>query len=344
MKSNKKFFPRLTININQIKENIPKTERKLSVPNLNNNFHSFNQKNKEKNSQIKLNLNNIKVKRKNTSQNISKNNLHFSNKKVLNPKYIKLIDNKNFIESYNSKNGRNIPKNNDIMIRYSVNLNKNFIKNKLNSVNSKDIHKERSSKLLINKVLLKSKRYSTITKASRNEKRNNHFEYEKEDKLFKKLLNKKKKKKQKKIILPRSYNNSLLKVYKKIPYILTELDEVKKLKNDMSLLNYQKSLLDVGGKVLNRELNSKLSQKFFEIRKSTEIKIEYFENIIDSIENKEKKIIRKINKQQNFFKKIMVNNNKANLVYGINRKIDLFPQIKFYPTPKYLLSNYNKML
>ena len=336
-----KIFPRLTININQI-NNHNKTERnfhKLSVPNLNNILQSFNSKSLEKkNKKLSIIVNNLKFLRKNTAPNILIKNLHFSNKNILNPKYLKLLNNKKLINTLKStiKKGKNI----DILKRYSVMVNKSFIKNKLNSINNKSNQLNRSSKVLTNKDVPKNKRYSTLTTTSRKDKRINPFEIEEEDKLFQKILNRKNKKKQKKKPILRSRDNPLSKVYKKMPYVLTELDEVKKLKNDMSLMNYQKTLLDVGGKVLNRELNDKLTQKFFEIRKSTETKIEYFENIIDDIEDKEKKIIKKINTQQNYFKKTMVDNNKGRWIYGMSNKVDFFPQIKFYPTPKYLLANY----
>ena len=107
----------------------------------------------------------------------------------------------------------------------------------------------------------------------------------------------------------------------------------------MSLIQYQKKLLEVGSKVLDRDICNKLNQKFYEISKSIDNKYDFFGGLIDNIEEKEKKIIRKINTQQNFFKKVMVNNNRANWIYGMSNKIDYFPKVKFYPTPKYLLYN-----
>ena len=108
----------------------------------------------------------------------------------------------------------------------------------------------------------------------------------------------------------------------------------------MSLVKYQKALLEIGSKVLNRDSSNKLNLKFIEIRKSTEKKYDYLEKEIIKIEEKEKKIIKKINTQQNFFKRIMVNNNKSNWIYGQNKKFDFFPEINFYPIPKYLFNNH----
>jgi hypothetical protein len=186
------------------------------------------------------------------------------------------------------------------------------------------------------------KNFSKFVKTSRarEEKEkdsNNPFQIEEEDKIFKKLM--KKKKKRKKKLMLQSHDNPLSKVYKRIPYILTKLNEVKKQKNDMSLLNYQNRLLEVGSKVLKRDVREKLNKKFIEIRKVTEKKYDYFERALDSIEDQEKEIINRINTQQNFFKRIMINNNKENLIYGLTKKHDFFPKIKFYPTPKYLLYN-----
>ena len=136
-----------------------------------------------------------------------------------------------------------------------------------------------------------------------------------------------------------SHDNPLSKVYKRIPYILTKLNEVKKQKNDMTLMKYQNRLLEVGSKVLKRDVREKLNEKFIEIRKITEKKYDYFERALDSIEDEEKEIINKINTQQNFFKRIMINNNKEKLIFGLTKKHDFFPKIKFYPTPKNLLYN-----
>ena len=120
---------------------------------------------------------------------------------------------------------------------------------------------------------------------------------------------------------------------------MNELNKVKKTKKDMSLAKYQKTLLEVGSKVFERDICNRLNQKFYEIRKSVDKKYDYFEEMIDSIEEKEKKIIKKINTQQNFFKRIMINNNRTNWIYGINSKIDFFPKVRFFPTPKNLLNN-----
>ena len=214
--------------------------------------------------------------------------------------------------------------------RFSVISYRNKIK--LNSINNNN-HKS-SKQLMIKNTEI------NMNKTNGKKLDINPFEIDEEDKIFKKIvIKRKKKRKQKNNKLLFSYDKSLLKVYKKLPYIMNELNKTKKTKKDMSLAKYQKALLEVGSKAFERDICNKLNQKFYEIRKSAEKKYDYFEELIDSIEEKEKKIIRKINTQQNFFKKIMVNNNKSSLVYSINTKMDFFPKIKFYPTPKNLLNN-----
>jgi hypothetical protein len=194
-----------------------------------------------------------------------------------------------------------------------------------------------SSDRNIDKNFSKFVQNSRTTKEVKEKDSNNPFQIEEEDKIFKKLM--KKKKKRKKKFMLQSYDNPLSKVYKRIPYVLKKLNEVKKQKNDMNLMNYQNRLLEVGSKVLKRDVREKLNAKFIEIRKVTEKKYDYFERALDAIEDQEKEIINRINTQQNFFKKIMIDNNKERMIYGLTKKHDFFPRIKFYPTPKNLLYN-----
>ena len=351
MKSIKKLFPKLKINMRN-QNYIAKTERnrdklyKLSVPLLKektipNNFNS----NKNK-------INNIKSS--NLKNNTERNFNHFSNNKR------RSINDKMFFNSMRTMHSLNKnhvtfhEKGKKSKQRQSVIINRNSIKNKLHFFTDDKINQQKySSKSLINTVhhkngrsLILSKNSSKIInlKSKKKEKKNdyyNPFEVDEEDKLFlQKLLKKKKKnKKQKKKKLYNSHDAPLSKVYKQIPYILNQLNQVKQLKNDMSLIKYQRALLEIGSKVLNRDLSNKLNLKFIEIRKSSEKKYNYLEKEIIKIEEKEKKIIKKINTQQNFFKRIMINNNKSNWIYGQNKKIDYFPEINFIPIPRYLLYN-----
>ena len=346
MKSSKKSNPKLKINI-QNPNYIVKTERnkdklyKISIPFLNIKSNTINTNSK------KNEVNNIKS---NNLKNITERNFnHFNNNKR------RSINDKSFINSMKSTYSpdKNHIENHEkeIKQRQSVIINRNNIKNKIKFLTDyKNNQKKYSSKSLNNTVKHKNRRSLILKKSSKiinlkpkkKEKKNdfyNPFEVNEEDKLFKKLLTKKKNnKKERKLRFYNSHDAPLSKVYKKIPYILNQLNQVKKLKNDMSLVKYQKALLEIGSKVLNRDLSSKLNLKFIEIRKSTEKKYDYLEKEIIKIEEKEKKIIKKINTQQNFFKKIMVNNNKSNWIYGQNKKIDYFPEINFIPLSKYLFN------
>lgn len=364
--AHKNKLPKLTINIKTVKDYIPKTDRyndNLKIPIIN----KFNKSKKsEKNKTINIKSNHLKNIAKNYSITVRKSFYSKINKKKLlnNKSHKELANSKNKISpslSNSKKHKDKKHKNENKQKRLSVILNKSKINNKMNIEhrNSTIINNKRkknipnnnnslnkSSKTLdhYSSQIIKKRHLSKIS-VSKKEKekekdKNNPFEVEEEDKIFKRIISKKnKKKKQKKLRLFNSRDAPLTRVYKKIPYIMTQLNEIKKLKNDMPLIKYQKTLLDVGSQVLDRDMNNKLNQKFFEIRKATEKKYDYFESFINSIEDKEKKIIKKINTQQNFFKRIMVNHNKSKLIYGTSNKVDFFPEIKFYPTPKHLLYN-----
>ena len=345
-KSNKVLPSRYSLNINPVNF-IPKTDRnyrKLSFPVI------TQPKNSEKNLQKKKPLTNRNIQKSFKKRNSSPN-IIFKNK--LNQRYLNSSSNNKKDNSLESKNKKiDISKSSKKLKRFSVVLNKN-IKIKLNTANIENSSGSKNSHLLTDRSLkqkrrdtnkissikiLSSRSGKTIEKNPSQE--SNPFEVEEEDKIFRKFITNKKKKKKKKLKLLFKKDNPLSKVYKKIPYILSEINKVKKLKNDMTLVKYQNTLMEVGSKGLDRDIRNKLNQKFYEIRKSTEKKYDYFEKVIDTIEEKERKIIRKINTQQNFFKKIMVDNNKSNWIYGAGNKIDFFPKIKFYPTPKFLLYNY----
>ena len=346
----KKGFPErhsLNININPINTYIPQTDRnirKLSflILTLRKNHEKTEKLSSYKHIQKRL-------LKKNTTPNIGykKNKL---NQRYLNENSHIKKDNK-FLEK--SKKLEKLDKidDNKINKRFSV-ISGNNIKIKLNNISNINISSRNSSNLIFNrsnesnifkdkrkavKVISESKNGNKIEKSQNI----NPFEIDEEDKIFKKvIIYKKRKRKKMKLLFSR--DNPLSKVYKKLPYIINEINKVKKLKNDMNLIQYQKTLMEVGSQVLDRDICNKLNKKFYDIRKSTEKTYHYFVGIIDTIEEKEKKIIRKINTQQNFFKKVMVNNNRANWIYGMNNKIDFFPEVKFYPTPKFLLYNEQK--
>ena len=358
---NNKRFPSLTINVKSIKDFAPKTDRyadrfkdKLYTPKT-----SLNNK-----SKISEEFRTIKTKAEKASylKNIAKNysttvRNYFHRliiKKQLNHKSKKEANSPKNKTSYLSTSKKKEKKQNNeneniiARKRFSVVIPQNDIKNFLNHNNSKDFLKYnktrqfKSSKSLKNNMSesFKSKRLSLLFKEKYSkQKEKSPFEVEEEDKMFKgTIIKKKKKKKKKKFRIYNSKDTPLNKVYKKIPYIMSQLDKVKKQKKDMSLIKYQKTLLDLGNQIFDREINNKLNQKFLEIRKATEKRYDYFEKVIDSIEDREKTIIRQINTQQNFFKRIMINNNKSNLIYGVSNKIDFFPDIKFHRAHRHLLN------
>ena len=321
-------------------------------PDINNEIIS--KRNSLRLSSVKTNLNNLSNK-KLLFFNTSKKNKEFqiSDSNMSENQNTKKNKGKRFslIISRNDKNSLGLKFENSTKInnfnKFKTNTNLNSINNN-NNDSLKNLYFRENKKMKTLSKMSSSrnidKDFSKIVQNSKENKEkekekdsNNPFQIEEEDKIFKKLM--KKKKKRKKKLTLQSYDNPLSKVYKRIPYVLTKLNEVKKQKNEMTLMNYQNRLLEVGSKVLKRDVREKLNKKFIEIRKITEKNYDYFERVLDSIEDEEKEIINKINTQQNFFKRIMINNNKENLIYGLTKKHDFFPKIKFYPTPKYLLYN-----
>ena len=329
-------------------------EIKKKFPNINNGITS--KRNSLRLSSVKSNISNF--------SNLSNKKLLFANSSKKNKEFQISNNNMSENENQNKKNkGKRfsliISRNNNNSLgfkyesstkinninKFNTNINLNLI-NANNNDSLKNLYFRENTKMQTLSRMSSDrnidKNFSKIVQNSKEEKEkekdlNNPFQIEEEDKIFKKLM--KKKKKRKKRLMLKSHDNPLSKVYKRIPYILTKLNEVKKQKNDMTLMKYQNRLLEVGSKVLKRDVREKLNEKFIEIRKITEKKYDYFERALDSIEDEEKEIIKKINTQQNFFKRIMINNNKEKLIFGLTKKHDFFPKIKFYPTPKNLLYN-----
>ena len=370
MKSiNNKKLPNLPINIKQFNYYVPKTDRytnrikdQLHIPIINSNNKSKKIEDYKTLSSKAERATYLKTIAKKYSTSVRNSFYKLLIKKQLNKKSQKEINNSikkiTHLSNSKKKEKKQNKENENIIIpkRFSVVIPKNIIKNNyleksssisINNNSEKDFFKYnrtrsfKSSKSLknnISELFKKSKRFSVINRVKNiREKEKSPFEVEEEDKMFKGTIQKKKmkkKKKQKKIKIYYSKDAPLNRVYKKIPYVISQLDKIKKLKNDMSLIKYQKTLLDLGNKIFDREINNKLNQKFIEIRKATEKKYDYLEKEIDLIEDREKTIIRQINTQQNFFKRIMINNNKSNLIYGVSNKIDFFPNIKFHHTQR----------
>ena len=372
-KQSNKVLPKISMNMinNPYKDNSPKTDRNLnkfahSLFNNNNNINVQPNESKEKNTIVNLKsskINRMEIKHPSLNLNLNKNNMtnrksfSFSNKYLLNNKNLldisTIYKDKDFFKSKFLKDNKNNLDSKHAK-RFSLVISRNSINDKLGLSTTNMININSSNNTLLNLKNLgirENKKMKTLSTRSINKKLsdfsnihqtqtkkevNNPFKVEEEDKIFYQLRKKKKKKKKK---FYKHSKTPLSKVYKKIPIILKQLNKVKKLKNEMNLMTYQNTLLDVGSKLLERDVRQKLNEQFIEIRRSTEKQYDYFEDEIDTIESKEKKIISKINTQQNFFKKIMIENNKSSLIYGVTNKHDNFPKIRFYPTPKNLLYN-----
>ena len=172
------------------------------------------------------------------------------------------------------------------------------------------------------------------------------FQVSEEDRMFNqyttlKVLKKKKEKKEKtvKIKLKKklvrnffniTHNPVLAKVYKKMPQIFEKIEDTKKLKYNMSLLKYQNLLMNVGTKNLNLETKQKLHNKFKSLRSMSNRKYSLFQEYLQMIEEKEEKIIKSINTQQDFYKKEM-KKSRYN-TFSATRIVNDFglPNLKFY--------------
>jgi hypothetical protein len=171
----------------------------------------------------------------------------------------------------------------------------------------------------------------------------NDFDVSEEDRMFDQFLNEKPKKnklkkekkkikiklKKKKLKPVFSYHSPLNKIYKRIPEIMDQIENTKKLKESMSLYKYQNLLLEVGSQNLNKEIRDKLNDKFVSLRKFTQKPYALFRQCLDKIENREKEIIQSINTKQDFYKKKM-KEKKYRTIY-ISRSMDYkeLPNIRF---------------
>ena len=178
--------------------------------------------------------------------------------------------------------------------------------------------------------------------------KNDDFEISEEDKMFDQFLLKKKKNikkvkiklrhklksNKKKLNFFNSYEAPLKKVYKSIPQIMNKIELTKKLKNSFSLLKYQNLLFDIGSKNLDWNSKEKLNNIFSNLRNATNKEYELLRKSVRDIEKQEKKIIDNVNRQQDFFKKNMRENNYYCMTIGMNFRS--IPNIKFHRTiPKF---------
>ena len=166
---------------------------------------------------------------------------------------------------------------------------------------------------------------------SEEDKMFDQFSLEKKKKIKKiKLRTKKLKIKKKKIKLFNSFEAPLKKVYKKIPQIINKIESTKKLKNSFSLLKYQNLLFDIGSKTLDINSKAKLNKEFNNLRNITNKKYELLRKSVRDLENQEKEIIERVNKQQDLYKKNMRENNYYCMTIGMN--FHSIPSLQFHRT------------
>ena len=166
---------------------------------------------------------------------------------------------------------------------------------------------------------------------SEEDKMFDQFSLEKKKKIKKiKLRTKKLKIKKKKIKLFNSFEAPLKKVYKKIPQIINKIESTKKLKNSFSLLKYQNLLFDIGSKTLDINSKAKLTKEFNNLRNITNKKYELLRKSVRDLENQEKEIIERVNKQQDLYKKNMRENNYYCMTIGMN--FHSLQSLKFHRT------------
>ena len=245
----------------------------------------------------------------------------------------------------------------------TYNLNANSMKNNNRNINSNMMNSNSNnydalnSSTMNNKSISKNYYYQSgevyrnkmLSHKSRNFvskltiKDPNYFDVSEEDRMFNQFLNEKpkqnklkKEKKKIKIKLKKkklkpvfSYHKALSNIYKRIPEVMDQIENTKKLKESLSLYKYQNLSLEVGSQNLNKEIRDKLNDKFISLRKFTEKHYALFRQCLDKIENREKEIIQSINTKQDFYKKKM-KEKKYKTIY-ISRSMDYreLPNIRF---------------
>lgn len=87
--------------------------------------------------------------------------------------------------------------------------------------------------------------------------------------------------------------------------MLDDLEKKKHQKNEKNVEAYQKSLLRTGFNLFSNEALQQLNQNFIVIKKKSDTNIHSNIMFIKRIEKKEKKIIAKINRNQELAKKLL---------------------------------------
>ena len=87
--------------------------------------------------------------------------------------------------------------------------------------------------------------------------------------------------------------------------MLDDLEKKKHQKNEKNVVAYQKSLLRTGFNLFSNEALQQLNQNFIAIKKKSDTNIHSNIIFIKRVEKKEKKIIAKINRNQELAKKLL---------------------------------------
>ena len=87
--------------------------------------------------------------------------------------------------------------------------------------------------------------------------------------------------------------------------VLDDLEKKKHQKNEKNVEAYQKSLLRTGFNLFSNEALQQLNQNFIAIKKKSDTNIHSNIMFIKRVEKKEKKIIAKINRNQELAKKLL---------------------------------------
>ena len=95
------------------------------------------------------------------------------------------------------------------------------------------------------------------------------------------------------------------KVYKISDLFDSSLNKIKRMKKDIDLKQYQKSLINLGMTTFSKESVTKLDKTFYKIRKENRVNIQNNVRFLKRIELKEERIIKKINKNNEKAKNIL---------------------------------------
>lgn len=95
------------------------------------------------------------------------------------------------------------------------------------------------------------------------------------------------------------------RVYKISDLFDISLSKIKRMKKDIDLKQYQKSLINLGMTTFSKESVTKLDKSFYKIRKDNKVNIPNNVRFLKRVELKEERIIKKINKNNEKAKNIL---------------------------------------